>query len=184
MVSSFIIHTSICIPKEYIRDFNDFMEEIQEIIHGIDGEVPVYFDSGSIDVGTDALDLFLRNDSSKKVPIQDLYTNWRCDERGYLYDNCEKFHGSISLLDYCIQEFFEPRDIVLNGNIIGVNTEYEMVFAYRVEDNIITLDESVTRGFLKIYENLVDIYNESDIHDTNIVDRITQLICDRMNIQI
>ena len=184
MVSSFVIHTSIRVPSKYREEFNEFMEVFEGSMKCIEGEVPAYFDKGFCEGGEAVLESYFHGTFPKTTPIKNLHTNWRCNENGYLYDDCEKFHGSISTLHYCIQEFFAPRNIYLTGNIIGVNAEYPMVFAYRIEETEIILDEQVTRGFLKIYEELENIYYESNMDEDNIVENVVKLMCDRMDISL
>lgn len=60
------------------------------------------------------------------------------------------------MLHYFIDQYFRPNDILLNGVIIGANTEGDKGYIYRITDNVITLDVDATRHLLREYvKNLV-----------------------------
>jgi len=86
-----------------------------------------------------------------------------------LYDCLEKFHSAVSQLHHFIDVFFEPRGLKLNGAVIGVNTEGPQVYAYHVKDNVITLDETVTRKGLARFAALEELHDDDERLDMEYV---------------
>jgi hypothetical protein len=156
MVSSFIIETSISVSQKVAKHFNEMVEtfDVKKAIH----QVPSYFDQAWLEDGEDILDYFLSQErelSPLSIIVRD--NNWRfSSDSGNLYDAFEKFHGSISMLHYFIDTYFEPLGIKLNGTVVGVNTSRAIAFVYRVQDNIITLDEEKTREYLRMYSLMME----------------------------
>jgi hypothetical protein len=176
MVSSFLIETSIHVSKRVAREFNEAYPEgfspknIQDI-------VPTYYDSGYWEAGIKSLNDFLAGKYGKEGPLCDQVrsNNWSFTADGRLFDNCEKFHGAISMLHYFIDTFFAPRNVLLDGTIVGVNTEYALVYVYHVKDNVITLDEEATREYILKYERLRK--KQQDIYDYDATDILTKMMC-------
>lgn len=143
MVSSFHIKTTIRVGPKARDEFNRWVHK-----HGTSetAKVPAYFDQGFVGPTMDPAQIDPTKD--KESPSQN---NWFIKANGALVDRCEKFHGAITALHWCIQEFFEPRGIRLNGCIVGVNTEYGMLYIYNVRDNVIEIDMENTRKYLAEY---------------------------------
>lgn len=165
MVSSYDIINTISIPKKYIKRFNKYSESL--VLSSLDGSVKVksYYDAGYYPGGTETLDRYLRGELSESLESINVFgNNWSAHEVvGQLYDNCEKFHGAVRILDYMIANFFEPNGILLNGLIIGVNMEYNHLYIYNVINNKINLEEELTRKYTEKYEVILnDEENSSD----------------------
>ena len=157
MVSSYTIFTSISIPLEYVKLFNKFSINFQPYLLSESFKIKSYYDTGYYPGGIETLDKWLNNELCQpEEPLNSYSNNWEANEvNGVLFDNCEKFHGSVRVLDYMIDNFFNTYDIKLNGIIIGVNTEYNHLFIYNVVDNVITLNEPLTRKFTIECEELL-----------------------------
>jgi hypothetical protein len=155
MVSSFIILTNIQVPTHIAKSFNENFspykynsENIYEDMEKYDISVSSYFDTVLLHKdgagGVKSLDIFLEKECSSCID----YHNWMFDENNTLWDCCEKFHGAISVLEFFIERFFKPHSVLLNGTIMAVNTECPMGYVYHIKDNVISLDESLTRKML------------------------------------
>ncbi len=164
MVSSYCIMTNISVPKQYIKRFNKYSDSL--IPSSLDDSIKVksYYDAGYYPGGTETLDRYLRGELCDPFePINVFGNSWKAHEVvGQLYDNCEKFHGAVRILDYMIANFFEPNGIVLNGLVIGVNMEYNHLYIYNVIDNKIKLEEELTRKYTKIHEVILNEQGSSD----------------------
>lgn len=158
MVSSYSIIATISVPKKFIKQFNKYSESL--VPSSLDDSVKVksYYDAGYHPGGTETLDRYLRGELSEPFERINVFgNNWRAHEVvGQLYDNCEKFHGAVRILDYMIQDFFEPNGIMLNGFVVGVNMEYNHLYIYNVIDNKIKLEEELTRKYTEQYEIILD----------------------------
>jgi hypothetical protein len=157
MVSSYNIFTNISIPLKYVKLFNKFSTNLTPYLLSESTKVKSYYDSGYYPGGVQTLDKWLNNELSQpEESLKNYSNNWEANEEtGVLFDNCEKFHGSVRVLHYIIDNFFKIYDIKLNGNIIGINTEYNHLFIYEVVDNVITLNEPLTRRFTIEYEDIL-----------------------------
>lgn len=177
MVSSYNIFTTISIPLEYVKLFNKFSTNLQPYLLSESVKVKSYYDIGYYPGGIETLDKWLNNELSQdEESLKNYSNNWEANEvTGVLYDNCEKFHGSVRVLQYMIDNFFNIYDIKLNGTIVGINTEYNHLFIYDVVDNIISLNEPLTRKFTVEYEELL-FDNNSDYDDTSKSDKIMYYI--------
>ena len=155
MVSSFIILTNIQVPTDIAKSFNEKFnpykynaEDINEDMEKYDISVSSYFDTVLLHKdgggGVKSLDIFLEKEWLSSID----YHNWEFDENNTLRDCCEKFHGAISVLEFFIERFFKPRSALLNGTIMAINTEFPMGYVYHIKDNVISLDEKLTRKFL------------------------------------
>jgi hypothetical protein len=166
MVSSYLIYTTICVPKDFIEEFNKFSSNYYPESDR-DTYVRAYCDTGYGYGGIRHLNWWLSTKAyASPRPVQACYNNWRAYKKtGQLYDNCEKFHGSMEVLDYMIQKFFKPNGINLNGIVIGINDEYPHIFIYNVTDNEIELDEELTRKYLKLSDKLMRKDEDDDEDD-------------------
>jgi hypothetical protein len=161
MASSFIIVTNIQVPKKIAKIFNEKfnpwkdydIENIYEDIEKYDISLSSYFDNVLIHkygtAGVKSLDLFLENGHNWSPCIN--HNNWVFNNNNILCDSYEKFYGAITVLDFFIERFFK-NNFLLNGTIMAINTESPMAYVYNVKDNVITLDEAITRDILKELE--------------------------------
>jgi len=158
MVSSYNIFTNISIPLEYVKLFNKFSTNLTPYLLPESTKVKSYYDTGYYPGGIKSLDKWLNNELSQPEESLKNYSNsWEANEKtGILFDNCEKFHGSIRVLHYMIDNFFNKYNIKLNGVIVGVNTEYNHLFIYDVVDSVIILNETLTRQFTIEYEDILN----------------------------
>lgn len=141
--------------------------------------------------GWAAVDDYKKSGEGKTHSMKQLYRYrpwpfW-CIRDGLLMNEGEKFHYAISHLDRLITVFFAPRGLLLNGVIVGVNTESAgCVYVYHVKDNVITLDEDVTREFCELYWDLE--HPDLDDSDQEIVEDATQIVleqlCERMGVDL
>jgi hypothetical protein len=161
MVSSYHIFTTIAVPTEYIKLFNDYSKSYNSDTFDESVKTPSYFDVGYYPGGEETLNKWLYGKLSQPEESLNVYgNNWEADETsGILFDNSEKFHGSVRVLSYMIENFFKVHNIKLNGIIIGVNTEYPHLFFYEVVDNNILLNEALTRKYISDYEHMKDDEN-------------------------
>jgi hypothetical protein len=173
MVSSYNIFTNISIPIEYRKLFNKFSINFRPYLLSESVKTKSYYDSGYYPGGIETLGKWLNNEISlPEEPLKNYSNNWEANEKtGVLFDNCEKFHGSVRVLHYMIDNFFNIYNIKLNGIIIGINTEYNHLFIYNVVDNVITLNEPLTRKFTIEYEELL-FDNCSDYDDDSKSDKM------------
>jgi len=169
MVSSYHIYTTITVPTEYIKLFNKYSKDYDRKSFDESVKTPSYYDVGYYPGGEATFDEWLNGKlSNPEEPLNVFGNNWRAHEdTGLLYDYSEKFHGSVRVLSYMIENFFKVHDIKLNGLVIGVNTEYNHLFFYEIVDNKISLHETLTRKYTKIYETLRDDYGS--VMDTKMV---------------
>ena len=150
MVSSFTITTTIKIPGKYRIKFDEYVENLRyKRLHLPNIKLNTYFDTVWCDDSNNlspkkAIQKFKNKHSKEPSYFHDIvHFNWRCcDSDGYLYDYSEKFHNAITLLEYCIRNFFAPRNILLNGDVTGINTEFFNAYSYSVCDNKIIFNES------------------------------------------
>jgi hypothetical protein len=158
MVSSFLILTNIRIPKNiakiFNKEFNPCKYTSKKIIKDMEKyniSISSYFDSVIIhkdgEGGLKSLDIFL--EKGEMWPLFIEHNNWAFNENNTLFDWCEKFHGAISVLEFFIERFFKPQSILLNGTIIGINTDLPMGYVYNVRDNVISMDQTFTRKILE-----------------------------------
>ena len=154
MVSSFHIKTTIRVGPKAARDFNEWVDE-----HGTSetAKMPAYFDQGFLDDTIDPADIDPTKDT--ETPRRN---SWFIKDNGALVDCAEKFHGAITTLHWCIQEFFAPRGVKLNGTVVGVNTEYGVLYIYNVRDNVIEIDLENTRTYLAEYREMWARYDEAE----------------------
>lgn len=164
MVSSYNIFTNISIPLEYVKLFNKFSTNLQPYLLSESIKVKSYFDTGYYPGCIETLDKWLNNEISlPEEPLCNYSNNWEANEvNGVLFDNCEKFHGSVRVLHYMIENFFNTYNIKLNGIIIGINTEYNHLFIYEVANNVISLNEPLTRKYMKEYEIILQKEEDED----------------------
>jgi hypothetical protein len=153
MVSSFHIKTTIRVGPKARDAFNAWVDE-----HGTsETKMPAYFDQGFCDDTIDPADIDPAKD--KESPSRN---SWFIKANGVLVDCCEKFHGAITALHWCIQEFFAPRGIKLNGTVVGMNTEYGVLYIYNVRNNVIEIDMENTRKYLAEYREMWARHDEMD----------------------
>jgi hypothetical protein len=160
MVSSFIIVTNIQVPDKIAEIFNEKfnpwgyydIKNIYEDIEKYNISLSSYFDSEilykGVVGGVSSLDLFLKKGHNWYPLIE--HNNWLF-KNNILWDSCEKFHGAISVLEFFIKRFFK-NNFLLNGTIMAVNSEFQIAYVYNVKDNVISLDETLTRDILKELE--------------------------------
>jgi hypothetical protein len=134
--------------------FNEWVDK-----HGTSDttKVPAYFDQGFLDPTIDPADIDPTKDTES--PSRN---SWFIKENGALVDCAEKFHGAITTLHWCIQEFFAPRGVKLNGTVVGTNTEYGVLYIYNVRDNVIEIDLENTRAYLAEYREMWARYDEAE----------------------
>lgn len=180
MVSSYRILTTVSVPLEFIKLFNDYSNSFNSTLLDESIKTKSYYDTGYYPAGEKTLDSWLNGKLSKPEETLNFYTNnWGADEiTGILFDKCEKFHGSIRVLSYMIENFFNIHDIKLNGIIIGINTDYPHLFFYEIVDNTINLNEPLTRKYTKDYEYLETFGSEDD--DINTSDKMMYVIHSNM----
>jgi hypothetical protein len=144
MVSGFLIKTNIRVSDgvdpRLRKDFQLWAENYE----CRSAKAPAYFDQGFYEIPEN----FEVSGETEVIMI-----GWDIDFNGFLIVECDKFHSAITTLHYCITEFFAPRNIKLNGTILGVNTDYAMLYVYTVQDNVFTLDIPNTAKFLKEYKD-------------------------------
>lgn len=166
MVSSFHIQTNIRVSPSIAKSFNQWVEELcaQKDPFPEYVTIPAYHDTGYMgDVGVELFDKFVASQDKWGCTLDSQFsTNWRFDSKGVLYDCCEKFHGAVSALDYYIQTYFAPRGIMLNGSVIGVNTEMPVCYVYHVHNNRIVLDVELTREMIETYEETEKLCEAED----------------------
>lgn len=75
------------------------------------------------------------------------------EERNCLeWDGGEKFYEYEAWLEYLIDNFFEPLDYVLNGDIEWQGEEYDDIGVIHVTDNIISVEYGVRASSMKDIE--------------------------------
>jgi hypothetical protein len=126
MVSSYIIQTSIQIPKRFIKEFNE-----RPVASSVKFTTPDFFDSSR-------LSLTLPRENPDMVSAH-YVDGWVVDDSGVLSTDKEKFHGAVKSLYYLIDTWFKPRGITLNGTVMGFNREFPHCYCYKVVDNVIML---------------------------------------------
>ena len=169
MVSSYNIFTNISVPLKYVELFNKFSTNFHPYLLHESVKTKSYFDSGYYPGGIKTLDKWLNNELCQPEESLNRYSNnWEANETtGILFDNCEKFHGSIRALDYMIENFFNTYNIKLNGIIIGINTEYNHLFIYNIVDNVITFNEPLTRKYITEYEIILQKEEDEDLSSSD-----------------
>ncbi len=72
------------------------------------------------------------------------YCQWVSDKVGlYLeWDECEKFYGYIEWLEWLIKNFFDPKNIKLNGTVKWKGEERGDIGKIVVTDNIVKIIEA------------------------------------------
>ncbi len=157
MVSSFIIKTTIRLDPRFRKEFQRWAENYAYR----SAKAPAYFDQG----------FYTLPENYEVSGEEDVaWIGWDIDESGLLISECDKFHGAITVLHYCITHFFAPRSVMLNGTIVGINTDYAMAYVYNVADNVISMDVKNTSQILKLYQD-----NEEEL-DCNDVLRIARVL--------
>ena len=59
------------------------------------------------------------------------------------------------MMSYIIDTFCTPRDIFLDGTIVGVNAVYPLVYVYRISENDIEIDVESTHTNILYYETIL-----------------------------
>jgi hypothetical protein len=142
--SSFYIATTLCVPHEARDEFNTWVAE-----HGTSdtADLPAYYDRPYENP-------FLKPaDIKPTMTSHPLQNDWWVKNDGALVTRLKHCHGAMTALHWCIQEFFAPRGILLNGYVIGVNDEFGMLYVYYLRDNLIHFDP-ITDEFVPQYQQL------------------------------
>ena len=118
-------------------------------------KVPICFDHVYINPLED-----LRRFTQSKIIRKSLHTliktnEWSIDESGKFFVKTNSFHGAVSMMSYIIDTFCTPRDIILDGTIVGVNAVYPLVYVYRISENDIEIDVESTHTNLLYYETIL-----------------------------
>lgn len=170
MVPSFMIYTTIRVEPLTAYAFNLWVDRAGT---SSTAELPLYFDQAFIE----DMEPFNKNIGQKQALEQN---NWIFNEEGLLIDCSEKFHGAITALDWCIEKFFAPRGVMLNGIVVGVNTEYAMLYIYRVKDNVIEIDMDNTRSYLNLYKKMWDTYEADDCNGDWPTEKMLEMIVSKL----
>lgn len=181
MVSSFIIKTNICIPNKLIAEFNEYSENFNYKEARKTYKFIKYYDCG------DCVKFIKENEIKKEKTgcfveyyEKDDYnwlfngSNWEADWRGHLFDNCDKFYYSVSILKYFIDTFFEPHGIQINGYVAGFNIEHPLMFLYYIEDNEITFGKETSFVYMDEMKALLDKADSNE--DDNYYDKVKKMV--------
>lgn len=177
MVSSYNIFTTISIPLKYVNLFNKYSSNFHPYLMSESIKTKSYYDAGYYPGGIKTFEDWLSGKlSSNEEPLKSYSNNWEAHEAsGILFDNGEKFHGSVRVLDYMIKDFFNTYNIKLNGTVVGVNTEYNHLFVYEVVDNVITLNENLTRKYINEYKTILkEDYDDEMSHSDKMMYKIIE----------
>lgn len=82
-------------------------------------------------------------DDDERPDIDSYYCQWISNEDGTAlqWDGGEKFYGYINWLKWLIDEFFKPRGIILNGEVLWHGEDFKDIGKIIVKDNILEIKE-------------------------------------------
>lgn len=137
--SSFYVVTTLRVPPEVRQEFNDWVSAAST-----DSDLPAYYDYPFEEP-------FLKPTDIKDTMTRKMIRNdWYMKKSGALVTRPTKCHGAMTALYFCIEGFFAPRGIILNGEVIGVNDSFGMLYIYGVDNNVIRYAPATER-YLKQY---------------------------------
>jgi hypothetical protein len=168
MVSHFLVRTDLCIPRQYVDEFNEWMSQVN--VSTCEYLIPEFFDRFWEDPMAELPRFTQANETFRHMEDLIVYNGWQANNSNF-YSKIEYFHGAVSMMYYIIDAFCRPRGIYLDGTIIGVNPVHQMVYVYTVENNRIEIDSEHTHMYMLEYQSNPNV-DDSDIYTHRMLEKM------------